>query len=288
MRTTSTPAKLGIWSSCLVFACFALPASAQPRFARDQIERLVDRIALYQDPLLVQVLTASTYSNQIPEAADYAGHHRYLTGDQLAAAISQDNLPWDPSVIALIPFPSVLDMMASDMSWTQQLGDAVLADRASVMDAVQALRRRALDYGYLRSNQNIRVVGEDYIQILPADPGVMFVPRYDPYVVYQRPRPGFYIGGAISFGPRVFLGGTFAPWGWREPAFGWRDHSIIIDRRPWERNWNSRDTYVHPYATPYRRPVYPGGRYEERHEPARIEHERGEEHHDYGRHEDRR
>src|ERR1700733_10653936 len=107
------------------FGLLTFPAFAQPHFAPDQLNHLVDRIALYPDPLLAQILTASTFSNQIPDAADYAGHHRYLTGDALAAAIQQDNLPWDPSVVALIPFPAALDMMASDMGWTQPLGDAV-------------------------------------------------------------------------------------------------------------------------------------------------------------------
>jgi hypothetical protein len=273
-----------ILAAVAVFSALAFPAFAQPRFAPDQLERLVDRIALYQDPLLAQVLTASTYANQIPDAADYAGHHRYLTGDGLSAAIQQDNLPWDPSVVALIPFPSVLDMMAGDMGWTQQLGDAVLAYRGDVMDAVQRMRRRAYDYGYLRSNPNIRVAYGSYIEIQPVDPGYIFVPRYDPLIVYARPRAGFFIGGAIGFGPRIVLGASFAPWGWRAPAFGWAAHTVIIDNHPWERTWVNRAGYVHPYAQPYRRPEFrPGVRVEERHEPARVEHERREEHHEYRR-----
>ncbi len=264
--------------------CLTLPAVAQPSFNAEQLDRLVGRIALYQDPLLAQILTASTFSNQIPDAADYAGHHRYLSGQELANAIQQDNLPWDPSVVALIPFPAVLDMMASDMNWTQQLGDAVLAQRDAVMDAVQRMRRRAYDYGYLRSNPNFRVVAGPYIEIQPVDPGYFVVPRYDPFVVYAPPRPGFVVGGAIGFGPRIVLGASFAPWGWRGPGFGWGSHSIIIDNHPWDRRWANRGVYVHPYAVPYRRPEFrPGMRYEERHEPARVEHERREEHHEYRR-----
>jgi len=267
-----------------VLGCLSLSLFAQPRLPPDQLDHLVDRIALYQDPLLAQVLTAATFSNQIPDAADYAGHHRYINGDALAAAIQQDNLPWDPSVVALIPFPSVLDMMASDMGWTQQLGDAVLAQRDEVMDAVQRMRRRAYDYGYLRSNPDIRVVYGPYIEILPVDAAYYVVPRYDPLIVYARPRPGFVLGGAISFGPRITLGAAFSPWGWRAPAFGWGAHTIIIDNHPWERSWVNRNTYVHPYVAPYRRPVYrPGVRIEERHGPAREEHNRREEHHEYHR-----
>jgi hypothetical protein len=268
----------------VVLGCLAVPLLSQPRLGPEQLDRLVDRIALYQDPLLAQVLTASTFSNQIPDAADYAGHHRYLNGDALAGAIQQDNLPWDPSVVALVPFPSVLDMMASDMGWTQQLGDAVLSQRNEVMDAVQSMRRRAYDYGYLRTNPNLRVVYGPNIEIWPVDSAYYVVPRYDPLVVYARPRPGFFIGGAIGFGPRIAIGAAFAPWGWRAPAFGWGAHTIIIDNHPWERTWVNRGGYVHPYAAPYRRPEYrPGVRVEERHAPAREEHDRREEHHEYHR-----
>src|ERR1700680_1518474 len=100
-------------------------ASAQPvLLTPPQLDQLVARIALYPDPLLAQVLTASTYWNQIPDAAAWANQHSYLTKDALARAIQEDNLPWDPSILALLPFPSVLDMMARDRVWTQQLGGA--------------------------------------------------------------------------------------------------------------------------------------------------------------------
>src|SRR5580700_6117656 len=101
--------------SIAFLSALTVPAFAQPHLSKDQLDHLVQRIALYQDPLLAQVLSASTFSNQIPDAADYAGHHRSLTGDALAKAMQEDNLPWDPSVVALVPFPSVLDLMASDL-----------------------------------------------------------------------------------------------------------------------------------------------------------------------------
>jgi hypothetical protein len=223
-----------------------------PYYAPQQLDAMVGRIALYPDPLLVQVMTASTFSNEIPDAAGWARAHSYLTAGALADAIRQDNLPWDPSVIALLPFPRVLDVMAGDMGWTQQLGDAVLANRGAVMDAVQRQRSLALSYGYLRSGPQLRVVnaGPGDIEILPVDPGYVFVPYYNPYVVYARPRPGFFVGGAITFGPRIVIGASFAPWGWGGAAFGWRDHRILINNRPWERAWVSRGSYVHPYAAP--------------------------------------
>jgi hypothetical protein len=159
----------------------------------------------------------------------------------------------------------VIDKMADDMNWTRQLGDAVLADRAAVMDAVQDQRRRAMDYGYLRSGPQYRVVPTPgAIEILPMDPAVIFVPYYDPFIVFFRPRPGFFIGGAIGFGPSVFIGGAFAPWGWGRIAFGWRTHDIIINNRPWGRVWGNRETYRHQYAAP-QRPVGPAPRME-RHE----------------------
>lgn len=264
----------------VAIAVFIVPVFAQPRLGPEQLDHLVDRIALYPDALLAQFLTAATFSDQIPDAADYAGHHRYLHGDELAAAIQQDNLPWDPSVVALIPFPSVLDMMASDMGWTRQLGDSALAQRDEVMDAVQRLRHRAYDYGYLRTGPNVRVVYGPYIEILPVSAGYYYVPRYDPLIVYARPRPGFFVGGGIAFGPGIVIGAGFAPWGWRGPGFGWAAHTIVIDNHVWGRNWVNRTAYVHPYAVPYHRPEFrPGYHVEEHHAPAREEHERREEHH---------
>src|SRR5271154_3076588 len=115
-----------------------------PNYPPQELERLGQRVALYPDPLLTQVFAAATFPDQIPDAARWADQHHYLTGDALAAAISEDHLPWDPSVQALLPFPSVLDMMASDMGWTGQLGNAFLSDQVAVMDAVQ--RQRAAAY----------------------------------------------------------------------------------------------------------------------------------------------
>src|ERR1700732_1468235 len=129
-----------------------------PSFTPEQLDKLVARIALYPDALLAQVLAAATYSDQIPDAGSWADQHHYLTGEALADAIQADHLPWDPSVQALLPFPSVLDMMASDMNWTTDLGNAFLAQQQDVMDAVQRERRKARDFGYLRSNGQI-VVG---------------------------------------------------------------------------------------------------------------------------------
>jgi hypothetical protein len=222
-----------------------------PTFAPQQLDQVVGPIALYPDPLLAQVLTAATYYNQIPDAAGWAREHAYLTGETLARAIQQDGLPWDPSIISLLPFPQVLDQMAGNMGWTQELGDAVLASRGMVMDAVQRQRSLAASYGYLQSNQYERVVNAPgAIEIVPVNPGLLYVPYYNPYVVYARPRAGFALGGAIRFGPGITIGSAFAPWGWGGVRFGWRDHVIIVNNRPWDRTWGNRAVYAHPYVAP--------------------------------------
>jgi Protein of unknown function (DUF3300) len=272
-----------VWAGILWVALGAglqpVPASAQVLLAPGQLDQLVSRVALYPDPLLAQLLTASTYSNQIPEAAQWADQHGYLTGDNLAGAITQDNLPWDPSVQALLPFPSVLDMMATNIFWTRQLGDAVLAQRPDVMDAIQRMRQQARSFGYLHPGPQYRVVvsGPGIIQILPVDPAFYFLPIYDPLIVFGRPRAGLVAG--ITFGPRIAVGTAFAPWGWNRPGFGWASHTIVLDGRPWVRTRENHETYVHPYTVPRReagprverhelRPTHPNGR-ERRHDGER-------------------
>jgi hypothetical protein len=242
-------------------------SSAQPvRFSPSQLDELVARIALYPDPLLAQVLTASTYWDQIPQAAAWARQHSYMGGDVLADAIRADNLPWSPSVIALLPFPPVLEMMARDPAWVQQLGSAVLTQREEVMDAVQRMRRRALEFGYLQSNGYVTVnANNGFVELLPPVPGVFYVPTYDPVVVFTRPARGLVVGGAIRFGPAITIGAAFSPWGWAGPVFHWPSHTIVIDR-PWERRWEGREHYVHPYFHPW---VRPAGPRVEHHEPRR-------------------
>jgi len=235
----------------LMITLVSAPAFAQappPLLPPPELDRLVARIALYPDPLIAQVLAAATFPDQIPDAARWADQHHYLTGDALAAAISADRLPWDPSVQALLPFPEVLGMMASDPGWTQQLGNAFLAQQPDVMDAVQRERRRAYDYGYLRTNLQVIVNNGPYIEIVPARAGFVYVPYYDPLVVFAAPRPGFVVGGAIRFGFGITIGAAFRPWGWGYNRFVWTTHTVIINNAPWRRTWVDRTTYVHPYT----------------------------------------
>ena len=231
---------------------------APPPMAPQQLDQLVARIALYPDPLLAQVLTASTYWNEIADAATWSSVHVDLTGDALSQAIQADNLPFDPSVLALLPFPSVLDTMARDPDWTGQLGNAVLNQRQDVMDAVQRMRRQARNYGYLTTNTNADVVDNGgYIEIQPYNPNYYYVPIYNPAVVFYAPRPGFYVAGAVRFGPAIVIGPAFGRYGWYGAGFGWSSHAILIDHRPWARTYVNRTAYVHPYARPYVRPAAP-------------------------------
>jgi hypothetical protein len=229
-----------------------------PPMSAQQLDALVGRIALYPDPLLAQTLTAATYWDEIPEAAAWANQHAYLHGDALNQAMLADNLPWDPSVLALLPFPSVLSMMAADPNWTGQLGNAVLGQREQVMDAVQRLRQQAYSYGYLRSNSDIDVIDQGgYIEIQPFNPYLYYVPVYDPLIVFGPPRPGLFVGGVIRFGPAVTLGLSFGRFGWFGAGFAWGEHAVLIDHRPWIRTYANRGVYVHPYARPYVRPAAP-------------------------------
>lgn len=242
-----------------------------PLMPPDQLDQLVSRIALYHDPLLAQILSASTYPDQIQDADMWANQHKYLKGDDLARAINEDHVPWDPSVQALLPFPDVLHTMAIDPGWTQQLGDQFLAQRDAVMDAVQRERHRAYQYGYLRSSPHFAVVvSGPSIIINPVGAGMYYVPVYNPAVVFVAPHPGFVVGGAITFGAGIAIGAAFAPWGWGGVRFGWGTHEMFINNHPWGRTFVNRGTYVHPYAVPRYAP-------ERRAESHRLEEHRHEE-----------
>jgi hypothetical protein len=173
-----------------------------------QFDSLVSRIALYPDPLLAQIFAAAAFPDQIAAAAQGSGG------------------PFDPSVEALMQYPSVLQMMASDPGWTQALGQAVMQNEGAVMDAIQNLRREAQQYGYLQSGPQMQVLDQGgYIDILPVG-GYMYVPMYDPYVVFARPRPGFFVGGAIRFG------GGFR-WSAGYNRFDWGRHQVFVNQRVW-------------------------------------------------------
>jgi hypothetical protein len=227
-----------------------LPADVAPSYAPAELDRIVSPIALYPDPLLAQVLAAATYPSDIPDAARWADAHRSSSGDRLAAAMTAEDLPWNPSVQALLPFPSVLDMMAGDLAWTEEVGDAVLAQRADVMDAVQRMRDTAWERGYLNSNGQVTVTYGPWIEIVPVNGFVVPVPVYDPRVVFGPAGRGIVLGSGISYRFAVGLGPAFAPWGWGATRVVWPRHAVIINNVPWRRTWTNRTVYVHPYAVP--------------------------------------
>jgi hypothetical protein len=153
------------------------------RFSQEQVEQMVAPVALYPDTLLAQVMMAATYPLEIAQADQWLAANRGLEGEALDTAVAAQ--PWDPSVKTLVFFPDVLARLAHDLSWTQDLGDAFLAQEADVMGAVQRLRREARAAGNLESNaqQLVRTAGSN-ILVEPADPTTLHVPSYNPTTVY--------------------------------------------------------------------------------------------------------
>ena len=221
----------------------ATPA-ANP-LGKGQLEQLVAPIALYPDPLLSQVLMASTYPLEVVEADRWAREpaHQALKGDALTHALEAEH--WDPSVMALVPFPRLLALLAERLQWTQSLGNAFLAQQADVMDAVQALRHDAMQAGNLKATPQCHCVIQtsgNTISILPSDSQAVCVPVYNPQVVYGSwpvpeyppyafPIPvGFYFepGYSIGFWPFIQVADFGPLWGWW--WLDWGGHSIGIDR----------------------------------------------------------
>src|SRR5580658_2719850 len=215
----------------LPFAQFGLyaqeppPPGAYTPLDAMQLDQLVAPIALYPDALVAQVLTASTFANQVNDADNWIHQNAGMPPDQLAAAV--DSMPWDPSVKALTEFPTVLDNMARNNGWTASLGNAYYNQPGDVMNAVQAMRVQAQQGGYLRSTPQERVyVDGGQILIAPVNPALVYVPYYDPWRIYGAglfaPYPGYYLapgppGWAVGLGIGFFAGisiGLFAHSGW--------------------------------------------------------------------------
>jgi Protein of unknown function (DUF3300) len=215
------------------------PSSPIPvaRQTPEQLQQLVAPIALYPDELVAQILAASTYPAEVVEADRWITQHSDLKGEELAQEV--DKQPWDPSVKALTQFPSVLANMDKNLSWTSSLGDAYVNQQQDVMDAVQAMRSRAQSAGNLNTTpqQTVTTQGQTIV-IQPADPEVVYVPQYDPWLAYGAPviawpgwygYPGLYLAGpGIAFGLGFGLGffGGYG-WGWHHWGFDW-DHRRVI------------------------------------------------------------
>jgi len=216
--------------------------SQAPSYAQqtpEQLQRLVAPIALYPDSLVAQILAASTFPEEVVEADRWVQAHPDLKGEALGQAVDQQ--PWDPSVKALAAFPSVLGNMDKNLSWTSSLGDAYYNQQQDVMDAVQVMRRKAQDAGALKSTpQEVVKADGPTVVIEPADPEVVYVPAYDPWLVYGYPivawpgwypYPGIWFGGPyLSFGVGFGIGwyGGFG-WGWGHWGFDWHHRYAVYD-----------------------------------------------------------
>ncbi len=221
------------------------PAPQGQPLTSDQLDQLVAPIALYPDALVAQILAASTYPTQVVEADRWVQGQGNASADQIAAAANSQ--PWDPSVKALTAFPSVLSQMDRNMQWTTDLGNAYYNQPQDVMDAVQRMRQRAQQAGTLQSTQQQTVSEDDGdIDIAPANPEVVYVPVYNPWVVYgppivafpgyyYYPPPGVFVG--IGFGFRIGFGWgipirPWAPWGWGWHSWGcgWHNRVVVYNR----------------------------------------------------------
>jgi hypothetical protein len=201
---------------------------------------LVAPIALYPDSLVAQILAAATFPEQVVEADRWVQAHPDLEGEDLGQAVDQE--PWDPSIKALAAFPSVLGNMDKNLSWTSSLGDAYYNQQQDVMDAVQVMRQKAEASGNLKSTpqQTVTTQGSTVV-IEPAEPDVVYVPAYDPWLVYGGPivawpgwypYPGIWYGGPyVSFGVGFGIGffGGFG-WGWGHWGFDWHNHYALYNR----------------------------------------------------------
>src|SRR5882724_2733604 len=200
----------------------------------EELASLVAPIALYPDPLLAQTLAASTYPLEIIQLQQWMDRNKNLQGKALADAVAKQ--PWDPSIQSLVEFPDVVQRMAGNIQWTTDLGNAFLAQQSDVMDAVQSMRAKAQGKGTLKTSAQQTVQtqavdgGKQVITIQQPNPAVVYIPSYDPAVVYGPPPPaypyypytypGYVPGAALAWGAGVALGA--AAWGtWGGGGWGW-------------------------------------------------------------------
>lgn len=215
------------------------PQASTVKQSPEELQQLVAPIALYPDALVAQILAASTYPTQIVEAERWMQSHSNLKGEELAKEV--DTQDWDPSVKALAQFPSVLENMDKNLSWTSALGEAYVNQADDVTNEVQTLRREAKNVGHLNSNEQEKVTTQgSTIVIEPADPEVVYVPAYDPWLVYGAPIvaypawypvPGiFWDSVGLSFGVGFGIGffGGFG-WGWGHWGYDWHGRRPFFD-----------------------------------------------------------
>jgi len=226
--------------------------TAEPlgKLSANQLDDLVAPIALYPDPLISQILVAATYPIEVVEAYQWLQRNPGLAGSALTA--TAETQMWDPSIQALVMFPDVMNRLNEDIAWTTNLGNAFLSQEADVMNAIQRMRLKAQQSGKLISTPQQQVItaaqtGPPVIEIVPANPEVLYVPVYDPVWIwgppmyYPYPRWSFAPHSPVLFfGPGIpvvsYLGrgwNGWAGWGWH-PA--WGSHSVIVN-----------NTFIHRY-----------------------------------------
>jgi hypothetical protein len=213
------------------------------KLSKAQLERLVAPIALYPDALVAQILGASTFPAQITDAETWVQTHPGLSPADLGKQADQQN--WDPSVKALVQYPSVLSNLSKNVGWTSELGDAYYNQQEDVMKAVQEMRKKAKKAGNLKTTAQLNVADDDgRIDVTPVDPAVVYVPAYDPWIVYGYPIapwpywvevPGIWWGGpGIYFG----VGFPIAPffgfgWGWGAWGLDWHHYGVFYNHAPY-------------------------------------------------------
>ena len=240
----------------------------------EELDALVAPIALYPDALVAQVLGACAAPDQVAIAAYWLGQNKSLTGTALAQAV--DAQTWDPSVKALTQFPSVLNDLAGNLAWTSSLGQAFQNQQSDVMAAVQAMRAKAQAAGTLQTTAQVKVVqsAPQTIVIQPANPNVVYVPQYNPTVVYGAPvvvplyRPAVVVATpVVAYGPAIsvgigfgggggFVGGGFS-WGWNSWNCNWGggggggnvvyQHNTYIHNTTYINNHTTYNNY-HPWG----------------------------------------
>jgi hypothetical protein len=226
---------------------------APAKIPNDQLDSLVAPIALYPDPLLAQVLAASTYPLEIIQLQQFLSKNPNLKDKALEEAVMKQS--WDPSVQGLSPMPDVVKRLADDIQWTTDLGNAFLAQESDVMDAVQRMRAKAEGKGNLKSTDQMKVEtkvveNKQVIVIEQSNPQVVYVPSYNPTVVYGPPAypyppvyyppPGYYAAGmAISFGVGLAMGAAWGGgWGYNA-GWGGNNNITINNNNNFNRNSNA-------------------------------------------------
>jgi hypothetical protein len=241
-------------------------AEERPAFTQAELDQMLAPIALYPDPLLSQILMASTYPVEVVQAARWSRANPYLQGEDAVRAV--EPMDWDPSVKSLVAFPQILDRMNDQIDWTERLGDAFVAQELQVMDTIQDLRLRADAAGNLRPAPEMRIVREGgYILIEPASVHLLHVPYYDPVVVYGpwrwrahrpvrwAPWPGYY--GRTTY-PLVFLwgSGTVIRTEFLFGSFNWRHrYVVVVHPKPANVIVHRHVGVIHSAPAPHSKPV---------------------------------